>query len=124
MKSILVWVLILQFASGHNLLAEIVRMPSLLDHFQIHREETPDLSFGRFLWMHYLENSHTHSDNSHAQLPLHCSHGWTADSETPKTLALELYFIVPASERSGLPVFEEKCAPGDYSFGLFRPPLA
>ena len=124
MKRILVWVLILQFATGHNLLAELVRMPSLLEHFKVHRQEIPELSFAHFLWLHYSENSHTHGDNSHAKLPLHCSHGVMAESVLPQPpeVAFSPVLIVP--ELSALPVFDESFSPDDFSRGLLRPPIA
>ena len=124
MKRIVVWILILQFATGHNLLAELVQMPSLLGHFQTHRQETPDLSFARFLYLHYLETSHTHGDNSHAQLPLHCSHGIMAESVLPQPPDIPLAFSPAAPARVSLPLFNETISPDDYSFGLFRPPIA
>jgi len=124
MKRILYWVLILQFATGHNLLAEVLRMPSLLDHFEVHQSETPDLSFARFLWLHYLEVSHTHADNSHAQLPLHCAHGTMVDSVVNHHFAVEFVFSPPAIERTDLPMHDERLIQNDFSFGLFRPPVA
>ncbi len=124
MKRIFIWILVLQFATGHNLLAELVRMPSLLEHFRTHRQETPDLSFARFLWMHYSEASHSHTDNSHAQLPLHCSHGIMADSVLPQPPAVSFAFSPATSERTSLPLHTETLLPNDYSFGLFRPPIA
>lgn len=124
MKRIIVWVLILQFSTGHNLLAELVRMPSLLEHFQTHQQETPDLSFTRFLWLHYSENSHSHADNSHAKLPLHCSHGIMAESVLPQPPKAVFVPAVVAAECSVLPVFDEPFSPNDFSRGLLRPPIA
>lgn len=124
MKRILYWVLILQFATGHNLLAEVLRMPSLLEHFELHQTETPDLSFARFLFLHYLEVSHTHADNSHAQLPLHCAHGPMADSVIDHHFAVEIACCLLTIERTGLPLHDERLIQNDFSFGLFRPPIA
>lgn len=124
MKRILVWILILQFATGHNLLAELMRVSPLLEHYQTHRQETPDLSFARFLWLHYLETSHTHSDNSHAQLPLHCSHGILAESLMTQPPVFEFLFDASASESSSHPLHDEMLWPNDYTVGLFRPPIA
>lgn len=124
MNRILAWVFILQFATGHNLLAEMARMPLLLEHYRTHREETPDLSFGRFLWMHYLDNAHSHRDNSHAQLPLHCSHGPVADSLIPAHLLPELPNEWPQIEFRSHSFGDKTLIPNDYSFGLLRPPIA
>lgn len=124
MKRILVWVLILQFATGHNLMAEVVRMPSLLEHFKVHQQETPDLSFARFLWLHYSENSHTHGDNSHAKLPLHCSHSVMAESVLPQPPEVVFVPAAFAAECSALPLFDRAFSPDDFSRGLLRPPIA
>ncbi|MBV6442020.1 MAG: hypothetical protein DYG98_02330 [Haliscomenobacteraceae bacterium CHB4] len=124
MKRILIWVLILQFATGHNLLAEVVRMPLLLDHFRAHKTEAQDLSFARFLWQHYWKISHSHSDNSHAQLPLHCSHGIMAESMLPYPPEVVFCPTIIASESSNRPVSDESFSPGEFSHSLLRPPIA
>ncbi|MCW5924173.1 MAG: hypothetical protein KIS77_17760 [Saprospiraceae bacterium] len=124
MKRILVWVLILQFATGHNLLAELARMPSLIGHFHEHRSEAPGLSFAHFLWLHYLDNSHKHDDRSHEHLPLHCSHHPLAESVLPQSPIIELAAPAPLTERTGLPLHHKVLATDDYASGLFRPPIA
>lgn len=125
MKRILVWVLVLQFATGHNMLAELARMPSLLDHLQTHRNESPDLSFTDFLWQHYLHTSHTHSDNSHAQLPLNGSHGIMAESVLPQPPEIgpcSLGTVSPGQAK--IIATDETLLPSGYASGLFRPPIA
>lgn len=124
MKRILVWILVLQFATGHNLLAELVRISSLTEHYQTHRRETPDLSFAGFLWLHYLETAHTHPDNSHAKLPFHCSHGIMAESVLPQPPEVEFVPAAISASNTSLPLFDEALSPNDYSFGLLRPPIA
>lgn len=125
MKRILVWIFILQFATGHNLLAEFVRMPSLLEHYQSHRQETPNLSFAVFLWQHYLDtSSHTHSDNSHQRLPLHCSHGHMAESVMPHAPEVRKIARPVCFQISGMPLSDDSLLPNDYSSSLFRPPIA
>ncbi|GAB4492451.1 MAG: hypothetical protein OHK0019_14390 [Saprospiraceae bacterium] len=124
MKRILVWVLVLQFATGHNLMAEVVRMPSLLEHFKVHQQETPDLSFAHFLWLHYSENSHSHGDNSHAKLPLHCSHIVMAESMLPQPPEVMFSPVFVAAHYTALPIFDESFSSGDFSRGLLRPPIA
>lgn len=126
MKRILVWVLILQFASGHNLLAELARMPMLAEHFKTHQQETPDLSFARFLWLHYGETSHSHGDNSHAKLPLHCAHGTVAaDSVLPQPPEIsQPNWLAEAVSRQKMPVADEFLRLSAPASGLFRPPIA
>lgn len=124
MKRVLAWVLILQFATGHNLLAELARMPSLLEHYREHLQETPGLSYAGFVWIHYLEAKHTHSDNSHAQLPLHGSHGIMAESVLPQPPEVVSNVHLPEpTARVKMPVADECFSPADYDSGLFRPPI-
>ncbi|MBK8191829.1 MAG: hypothetical protein IPK76_00915 [Lewinellaceae bacterium] len=124
MKRVFVWILILQFITGHNLLAELVRTPSLLEHYQTHRQETPDLSFATFIWLHYCNPQHEQSDSRHAGLPLHCEHGIAAESVVPMPLVVEISPDQAIPVREGLPILEERIPHNDYSFGLFRPPIA
>ncbi len=126
MNRVLVWVLALQFTTGHNLLAELVRTPSLLDHYQIHLRETPDLSFAGFIWLHYCNTRHEQSDTRHGDLPLHCcSHGVVVESVVHQVPALSL---LPNQEepfrKRQIPENDESILPDDFESGLFRPPLA
>lgn len=124
MKRILIWVLILQFATGHNMLAEVLRMPSLLEHYQVHLQETPRLSFLAFLGEHYLNVQHQHQNDAHGQLPLHCSHGAMADSTLPLQLPLVICTTLPADlSYAALPANNALLPSGDYESGLFRPPI-
>ena len=125
MNRVLIWVLALQFITGHNLLAELVRTPSLLDHYETHRRETPDLSFTGFIWLHYCNTNHEQSDSRHAQLPMHCAHVVIAESVLPHTpvIAPPLHREEPA-RREQIPVADDSLLPDTYVSGLFRPPIA
>lgn len=125
MKRIVIWVLILQFATGHNLLAEVLRLPMLLDHYQTHREETPDLSFVGFLWLHYGNAQHERSDARHASLPLHCAHSMMAESTLPHPLQLEPMNTASACVlENNLLVADEFLRLVAPLSGVFRPPIA
>lgn len=125
MKRILAWVFVLQFASGHNLLAELARMPMLAEHFKTHQQETPDLSFAHFLWLHYVETTHSHGDDSHSQLPLHCAHGLAAaESVLPQPLEISQHdWPAEAISRQKMAVPDEFLCLSAPKSGLFRPPI-
>ena len=125
MKRLFIWILILQFATGHNLLEEALRLPMLLDHYRLHQSETPGLSFGAFLKDHYLNLQHQHQCDAHAQLPLHCSHGALAESTLPCPLpAVFPPYWENVRSDAGLPVDDSLLPTGNYESGLFRPPIA
>ncbi len=124
MKRILIWILILQFATGHNMLAELLRMPSLMEHYREHLDETPQLSFLAFLGEHYLNVQHRHQNDAHTQLPLHCSHIALAESALPQAVPFVTFTLAPdISNRSTLPSDHALLPSGDYASGLFRPPI-
>jgi hypothetical protein len=125
MKRLLLWVLILQFSTGHNMLEEVLRLPILLDHFRLHQSETPDLSFSAFLADHYLAVQHEHKNNAHAQLPLHSSHVTIAESTLPCPIPfISLPDPVVVAPKSKMPLDNALLSSGDYESGLFRPPIA
>lgn len=124
MKRILIWILILQFATGHNMLAEVLRMSSLMEHYREHLTETPQLSFLAFLGEHYLNVQHRHQNDAHTQLPLHCSHIALAESALPQTLPFVMLASLPElSSCSSLPTDHVSLTSSDYESGLFRPPI-
>ncbi|HPI08937.1 MAG TPA: hypothetical protein PLM41_21235 [Saprospiraceae bacterium] len=125
MKRLLLWVLILQFSTGHNMLEEVLRLPMLLDHFRMHQSEAPDLSFGAFFIDHYLNVRHEHQCDEHAKLPLHCSHSALAESTLPCPLPAMTFScgreIIVSNK---MPLDNALLPSGDYESGLFRPPIA
>jgi hypothetical protein len=114
----------LQFASGHNLLAEILRLPSLIEHLKEHRLENPNISIVAFLYLHYADQNHEHSDSRHERLPLHCHHVLIAE-----TLVYQHFTFFCESENhnfqyldSRLFFGEDRQHSNDPIFGFFRPP--
>lgn len=126
MKRLFIWVLIFQFTTGYNMLEEVLRLPMLLDHYQLHQAENPGLAFSTFLSEHYLNVRHQHASDAHAKLPLHCSHGNLAESTLPCPLpGIELPIPDIADQRSSkMPQDDTSLPSGDYESGLFRPPIA
>ena len=123
-KNILIGMFVLQFASGHNLFAEILRLPSLIEHLAEHRAENPDISIADFLYLHYADQNHEHSDTRHEHLPLHCHHVLMAETivyqpfsffceseNTPTILIKNTRLFGEARHHFATPIF-----------GFFRPP--
>lgn len=125
MQRILIWLLIFQFATGHNLLAELARMPLLLDHYKIHQQDTPNLTLSQFLWLHYANLQHENSDSRHEKLPMHCASGIMAESIIPQAPELEFAAdVATISTHESVVVSDEflrLSAPLD---AVFRPPIA
>ena len=123
-KKIIVWIFVLQFATGHNLIAELLRMPILIEHYKVHQEESPELSFANFLWLHYSNTTHAQSDGRHAQLPMHCSHGTLVETTIPFPPQIDLpHFIVNPSKQDRMLISDEFLRLSAPLSGVFRPPL-
>ncbi len=124
MKHFVVWFFVLQFATGHNLMAELCQMPNLLQHFESHKQHTPDLSLAQFLWLHYGSN-HDESDRRHADLPLQCMHVMFAESTVPQSLFLEVPSFPPTTiAKVKIFISDEFLRISAPLSGVFRPPLA
>jgi len=99
-------------------------MPSLVEHYREHLQETPGLSVLVFLGEHYLNVQHRHQNDAHTQLPLHCSHIALAESALPQALPfVMLSFLPDPSNRSSLPSSDAMLLSSDHASGLFRPPI-
>jgi hypothetical protein len=83
MKSFFIWMLVIQLATGHNFVVELLRLPTLIEHFSEHQHEQKDISFIDFLYLHYLNNEHRNADHKHENLPLHCDHNALSASILP-----------------------------------------
>ncbi len=74
LKRLLIYILVIQLATGHNAFVELLRLPSLIEHFKEHRTENSTLSISQFLYLHYADEQHHDADTKHENLPMHC-HG-------------------------------------------------
>jgi hypothetical protein len=70
MKKFLTILLVLQLLTGNQFLAEMVKIPTLIEHFQEHKTANEKLDFFTFLKMHYSDPEHQKSDARHDNLPL------------------------------------------------------
>lgn len=104
----------------------LVHLPEFLEHFKLHRLETPGISFFHFLQIHYGEDFANHQDDhDHSQLPCkaHCNH-----LHSPTLVALQnlqaLKLTLPCLGTINRPVFQGQpyhfSPPGD----IWQPPKA
>lgn len=56
-------------------LHELSKLPALIDHFQKHKQQQPDLSFLAFVELHYQNPDHHEQDSqTHHKLPFSSHH--------------------------------------------------
>jgi hypothetical protein len=117
-KYFVIWLFIVQFATGHNLMAELCQMPNLLRHFEVHKQYSPDLTLSQFLWLHYGTN-HDESDRNQ------CAHVVFAESTIPQAFLLESPASLPLTISSvKICVTDEFLRLSAPNSGVFRPPLS
>lgn len=125
MKRILIGLLIFQFVTGYSLLAELARIPMLLDHYTIHQKESSELTLSQFLWLHYGNPQHENSDSRHGKLPMHCASGVMAESIIPQALQLEsVPSVATYLPREPILVSDEFLCLSAFLGTVFRPPIA
>jgi hypothetical protein len=72
MKRFVLYLFIIQFATGHNPIVEVLRMSNLVEHYREHQAQKADISIVEFLQLHYLDEKHHEADTQHENLPMHC----------------------------------------------------
>jgi hypothetical protein len=110
-------------------LAELGRLPRLLEHYRQHRQETAGLSFGQFLLLHYggagRQSHHAGHSPEHEGLPLHdCHH-----TPVPAICALPVVLVPPPMRARSWPTQVYKSAaapryPGGHAPTCWQPPCA
>ncbi|MEI6409139.1 MAG: hypothetical protein WCR52_07140 [Bacteroidota bacterium] len=95
-----------------------------MEHFQMHRSQSPDMTFGRFLWLHYINVAHQHAGNEHSQLPMHGFHvhGTASTLSQPPAFALSLNPAMNAPKVHKSAFHYQFRLPGGSLFGIFQPP--
>jgi hypothetical protein len=129
MKKYLQLFLCIQLFCGNIFFAELLRLPSLLQHFQHHLQIHQDVSsFSDFIYLHYIEEptdqKNTHSEDEH-ELPFkhdlhHCLHLYSA------TVALApvnqvFSFLHPSPTLSFPSALTAKIC-GRYPIAIWQPP--
>ncbi|MBL7884531.1 MAG: hypothetical protein JNL69_10715, partial [Bacteroidia bacterium] len=71
MRLILALFISLQIITNNTFVEDIARIPLLFEHYHHHqKEETPNITFGEFLAMHYNNDHQDTNDINHHSLPL------------------------------------------------------
>ena len=124
MKFFLTILLALQLLTGNQFLAEMVKIPSLIEHFQEHKEINENLDFFTFLKMHYSDPEHQKSDARHDSLPLKVHTSAHAETfvfsiETPPSVS-EPYF--QNIENKTQAIKTHQFSDSKIHFSVFQPP--
>ncbi len=123
MKLFLSLFLSLQIVTNFTFFEDVVRIPSLIEHYRHHTEkETPNISFIDFIAMHYFNDSN-HQDASHNTLPLN-------HSSDIGHVHLSPAFTLPESLRAFTPIvleiehftFFKQFIPNHNLDSIFQPP--
>jgi hypothetical protein len=104
MRRIFIFIFVIQFATGHNLLVELLRLPSLMEHFIEHKAENSAMTVSEFLWLHYADETHHEADSKHEKLPMHCH----ADHAITSIFIFKNIDFLTLSQTITTPFFEEK----------------
>lgn len=102
---------------------ELTKLSSLLEHFQEHKLETPELTFFTFLKMHYGEEFANHrSAHDHSELPMKTAHNH-AHVPVPVVLPSFDFFVpkAPASIGRQL-VFADQSYSFTFPHDIWQPP--
>lgn len=78
MRKTLVIALVAVHLLGNTEFSQLAKLPALLTHFFQHQQLDPSITFSRFLYMHYLGNDGTASDDHEdSKLPCHNGHSYS-----------------------------------------------
>lgn len=125
MKRILLWTLVVHLATGYNPVAELMRMPLLFEHYQVHCKSDSSLSFTHFLQLHYFDHHHRQSDKRHTGLPMQCGIVLIPAVVLPHPPAVTCYVVqVFTVAKDKMPLEDEVLCSSMYGRGIFRPPIA
>jgi hypothetical protein len=124
MKKFLTILLALQLLTGNQFLAEMVKIPSLMEHFQEHKTINEDLDFFTFLKMHYSDPEHQKSDARHDNLPLKVHTSAHAETfvfllETPPPVSEP---ILQDIENKTQAIKNNQFSDSKIRFSVFQPP--
>ena len=103
-------------------LHQVLRLPLLVDHFNEHQAQVPDMSFIEFLVMHY-ETDVPH-DATDMKLPFKdCGHSIVASpiAVTTQKISLSESFATPRQEFASA---YQEFIPASYLNEIFQPPKA
>lgn len=123
MKVVMSIFLSLQIITNCTFFEDVVRIPSLLEHFEHHSEkENGHLSFLDFIVMHYFTSS-LDNDTAHNTLPLHHSGDiGHVHSNPPCTLPEALQCFIPQALEVRHVFYAEAFHLNNLLNSIFQPP--
>lgn len=101
---------------------QLLKLPYLMEHFKMHQVETPDMSFGRFIKIHYLAPIQDDDDfEQHQSLPFRGIQQHAGISIcTPHHTAVKV--APPPSPSTEFFCYNEVNKPQFSAFDIFQPP--
>ncbi|MCB0532948.1 MAG: hypothetical protein H6574_02285 [Lewinellaceae bacterium] len=122
MRRFLLLFLIVHLLSGNMLAGELGKLPYLMRHFQLHRQQNVESTLLDFLRLHYANAQHRRSDPAHRQLPLQQLGIHTASSSIlPESDQIVLLTSITPQYNALRPT-EDNLLPSDFRARLLRPP--
>lgn len=122
MRRFLLLFLVFHFATGNVVGEELMKLPFLVKHLQLHQQRNPGDGIFDFLRLHYTNTRHRQADPAHQNLPLKTL-GLHAQTSmlTPPAGGYALA-LATASEQKTLLVHNDTLLPADFRARLLRPP--
>ena len=85
MKKLVVFFFLFGYLFSSTELSELLKIDSLIEHYEEHKGESSKISFSNFLYMHYIDHGQDNGDGERdSDLPFHsCSHSELANFIVP-----------------------------------------
>ena len=130
-KKIILIGLIFTYLYTSSEFSEMLKIPFLVNHFSEHQSENKQLTFGQFLFVHYIDHSHElnegrgkYDHDKDSQLPFHSHTDYTASftyfSPTPAIRIISEPFISEVEE--GKIFYDNQSLRSFYTPSIWQPP--
>ena len=95
MKKLVVFFFLFGYLFSSTELSELLKIDSLLEHYQEHKSETDKISLSNFLYLHYIDHGQDNGDgNRDSDLPFHSkSHSELANFIVPIVIPTNVFTI-------------------------------
>ena len=98
MKKLVVFFFLFGYLFSSTELSELLKIDSLIEHYQEHKGELSKISFSNFLYMHYVDHGQDNGDGEKDKdLPLHSnSHNEISNFRAPTvipTIQISISFV-------------------------------
>jgi hypothetical protein len=120
MRTISIFLLTIHFFAATEL-TQLFKLPVLLEHFNQHQQKDKTLSFGTFLYQHYVADQ---NNGDHDELPFH-SHDsciTLSVSVCPPTFLVGIDVPVVYMETRHNTIFSDQSIPLTYLSTIWQPP--